>query len=90
MVQRDMGDLCGALESLQEATDMGSKKIGDPKDVATSYHLLGLVQYDMQENDQALESLQKAWQLRNELLGGNHPDTVNTLELLSFVQRRSE
>lgn len=89
MVQRDMGDLCGALESLQEATDMGSKKIGDPKDVATSYHLLGLVQYDMQENDQALESLQKAWQLRNELLGGNHPDTVNTLELLSFVYEAS-
>ena len=82
-VQYLMGDHKKASEALQRAAHMRSNLPGDHKNTASTYHLLGSVQYDMKDIDSAVESLQKAWQLRNELLGEHHPDTVDTLQLLS-------
>ena len=82
-VQYLMGDHKKASEFLQRAAHMRSNLPGDQKNTASTYHLLGSVQYDMKDIDRAVESLQKAWQLRNELLGEYHPDTVDTLQLLS-------
>ena len=82
-VQYLMGDHKKASECLQRAAHMRSNLPGDKKNTASTYHLLGSVQYDMKDIDSAVESLQMAWQLRDELLGEHHPDTVDTLELLS-------
>ena len=82
-VQYLMGDHKKASEFLQRAAHMRSNLPGDQKNTASTYHLLGSVQYDMKDIVRAVESLQKAWQLRNELLGEHHPDTVDTLQLLS-------
>ena len=82
-VQYLMGDHKKASEFLQRAAHMRSNLPGDQKNTASTYHLLGSVQYDMKDIDSAVESLQMAWQLRDELLGEHHPDTVDTLQLLS-------
>ena len=82
-VQYLMGDLKKSLDFLQRAAYMRSNLPGDHKNTASTYHLLGSVQYDMKDIDNAVESLQKAWKLRDELLGEHHPDTVDTLQLLS-------
>ena len=82
-VQYLMGDLKNSLDFLQRAAHMRSNLPGDHKNTASTYHLLGSVQYDMKDIDNAVESLQKAWKLRDELLGEHHPDTVDTLQLLS-------
>ena len=84
-VQYLMGDHKKASEFLQRAAHMRSNLPGDQKNTASTYHLLGSVQYDMKDIDSAVESLQMAWQLRDELLGEHHPDTVDTLQLLSRV-----
>ena len=82
-VQYLMGDFKNSLDFLQRAAHMRSNLPGDHKNTASTYHLLGSVQYDMKDIDNAVESLQKAWKLRDELLGEHHPDTVDTLQLLS-------
>ena len=82
-VQYLMGDLKKSLDFLQRAAHMRSDLPGDHKNTASTYHLLGSVQYDMKDIDNSVESLQKAWKLRDELLGEHHPDTVDTLQLLS-------
>ena len=82
-VQYLMGDHKKASEFLQIAAHIRSNLPGDQKNTASTYHLLGSVQYDMKDIDSAVESLQMAWQLRDELLGEHHPDTVDTLQLLS-------
>ena len=60
LVQHDIGDLKGALDSLQRRTNMESNLLGDHEDTAYSYFWLGSVQRDMGDLKTALDSLQKA------------------------------
>ena len=46
-MQRDIGDLKGALDSLQKAANMQSNLLGDHEDTACSNSLLSLVQRDI-------------------------------------------
>ena len=84
-VQRDMGDLEGAMDSLQTAANMRSRVLGDHEDTASSNHQLGLVQRDMGDLKRASDSLQKAEDMRTKLLG-DHGDTTSSLNKLRAVR----
>lgn len=88
-VQYLMGDHVKALWFLKTAAHMRSNLPGNQKNTASTYHLLGSIQYDIEDINSAVISLQKAWQLRDELLGEHHPDTVDTLQLLSRAREAS-
>ena len=49
--QRDMGDLKGAMDSLQRAANMRSSVLGDHEDTASSYHLLGVAQEEIGDRE---------------------------------------
>ena len=57
LVQRDMGDLKGALASSEKAANMGSNVLCDHQVTAYTYHLLGLVQRDMGNLKEASDPL---------------------------------
>ena len=86
-MQRDTGDLEGALDSLQKAANMRSNLLGGHKDTASSYHELGVVQHGMGDLKGALESLQKALDMRTNLFG-DHGDTMSSLNELRAVQKK--
>ena len=67
IVQRDMGNLKGALESLQRAALMRSDLLGDHEDTAPSYFELGEVQCKAEYLKGALESVQLSLRFRKEL-----------------------
>ena len=79
------GENMSAGQAFEAAASMRSNVLGDHEDTACSYHWLGATLREMGDLDKALGSLQKAWRLRKELLGGDHHDTVESLELLSHV-----
>ena len=86
-MQRDMGDLKGAMDSLQRAANMRSNLLGDHEDTAASYHFLGLVQHGMGDSEGALQSLQKALDMRTNLLS-DHGDTTSSWNELRAVRKK--
>ena len=69
-----MGDLKGAMDSLQRAANMRSSVLGDHQDTASSYYWLGQVQRDIRDIKGAIDSLQRAANMRSSVLG-DHQDT---------------
>ena len=72
-----MGDLKGAMDSLQRAANMRSNLLGDHEDPASAYYRLGQVQRDMGDLKGAMDSLQRAANMRSNLLGDNK-DTASS------------
>ncbi|KAJ7348197.1 hypothetical protein OS493_039619 [Desmophyllum pertusum] len=67
----NMGNYPSAIEALQKASDVRSNLLGDHKDTAQSYHWLGKAKHNKRDLDGALESLQKASQMRKEVFRGS-------------------
>ena len=82
-----MGNLKGALDSLQKAANMRSNLLGDHEYTASSYHELGVVQHGMGDLEGALQSLHQALDMRTNLLG-DHGDTTSSLNELRSVRRK--
>ena len=61
--------------------------LGDHEKTARSYHELGVVQRGMGDLKGALESLQKALDMRTKLLG-DHGDTTSSLNELRAVRNK--
>ena len=64
-----MGELKGALDSLQKTANMRLNSCGDHDDTASSCHELGVVQHAIGDLKGALESLKIALDVRTNLLG---------------------
>lgn len=58
---------------------MRSKVLGDHKDTANSYHSLGSAQQDKGDHYEAMNSLQKALNIRSKVLG-DHEDTAKSYQ----------
>ena len=70
-MQYGMGNMKGALDSLQRAAAMRSNMLGDHEDMASSKHILGIVQRDMGDLKETLESLEKSAETTFNLPGYN-------------------
>ena len=87
-VQRDTGDLKGAMESLQSAVNIRLNLLGDHRDTALAYYKLGLVQLDMKDINGALDSLEKAAHMESHVLGDSE-DTARSYYWLCVVQKKA-
>ena len=77
-----MGDLKGALDSLQRAVNMRSNLLGDHKETASSYYWLGLVQRDIGDLKGALDSLERATNMESNLLDDHEDTAYSTIGLV--------
>ena len=87
LVQLDIKNWEGALESFKKAAHMRMDLLGDHQETASSYHNLGEVQAYIPDNEGALFSLKKAVSIRAKL----HDDTeiaACTYNNLGIVQLR--
>ena len=84
-MQCEMGNFNESVVFLQKAADMFSNVPGHDDMTATCYHGLGDAYRMMGDFNGALEPLQKAWRMRNNLFGEDHPDTVESFQLLYSV-----
>ena len=54
-------------------------------DAATSLNNLGLVYFNQEEYDKALPLFEKALQIRQKLLGDEHPEVATSIENLAML-----
>ena len=57
----------------------------DNTDVATSLYMLGCLCQKMKRTKEATEYLEKALQIRREILGDNHPKTLEAAKELASI-----
>ena len=84
-----MGDLKGALKSLETAQELTSNLLDDHENTARTHCEVGRVQFEMGHLKAALDSLQKAVNMRSKLLA-DHEDTASSCHMLGLVLRDME
>jgi tetratricopeptide (TPR) repeat protein len=72
-----MDEYISAIEHYKLALEMRKLLFpGDREDVAQSYYNLGLVYYDMKDNNSAIEHQKLALEMRRRLFPEDHHDVV--------------
>ncbi|MFT7633170.1 MAG: serine/threonine protein kinase [Mariniblastus sp.] len=79
MAVRGMGNYDEAVEIIKQSVEECQLVFGKHPETASAIHYLGVTLYEMKNHEDALIQLQEAYQLRVELLGGKHPQTIETL-----------
>ena len=58
--------------------------------ISGRYYSLGVVLYKSQQYEESKHYLQKAYDIQEKVLGGDHPDTIKTKDYLELVKKEME
>jgi tetratricopeptide (TPR) repeat protein len=83
-----IGDIAGARRLLDEALTL-SKAIGDPAALGAAYNLWGVLEITVGRAEDAIDLLRRSYDLREQELGADDADTVESLNNLAVALWRS-
>ena len=76
-----------AAVAAEKALEIYSRIFSDPRpEIASALHIRGMLYAAEKDIGKAVECLERALQLRTEILGSDHPDTITTQQTLASLR----